>query len=246
MLHRYQVEAASKSIGGMDYTFALRGDGETPLQVVAAAEQRRALNAVLATLKPDVLALPESLLSIIPPRVPDYERGREHFKIRTSPVFDALAPAEAAAEQTLQFLFNAERASRLVEFHARDAKNPGLEEVLDAVINATWKASRDPGYLGEISRVVDTAVLYDLMSLAGNERASSQARAIAWLKLEELKKWGTGAQNGAKDGEERAHLYFAATQIAQFQKDPKLIPIPTPAQPPDGPPIGDDDYSWLP
>ncbi len=86
----------------------------------------------------------------MPPRVPDYERGREHFKIRTSPAFDALAPAEAAAEHTLQFLFNAERASRLVEFHARDVKNPGLEEVLDAVINATWKSSRDPGYFGEI------------------------------------------------------------------------------------------------
>jgi hypothetical protein len=246
LLHRYQVEAASKSIGGMDYTFSLRGDEQTPLQIVAPAEQRRALTAVLATLKPDVLALPESLLSIIPPRVPGYERGREHFKVRTSPGFDALAPAEAAAEHTLQFLFNAERASQLVEFHGRDAKNPGLDEVLDVILDATWKASRDPGYLGEISRVVDTVVLYDLMSLAGNERVSPQARAIASLKLEELKKWSTGAQNGVRDHEERAHLYFAATQIAQFQKDPKLIPIATPAQPPDGPPIGDNDYSWLP
>lgn len=246
LLHRYQVEAASKLVGGMDYTFALRGDGQTPVQIVAPAEQRRALDAVLATLKPETLALPESLLKIIPPRVPDYERGREHFKIRTSPAFDALAPAEAAAEHTLQFLFNAERASRLVEFHARDIKNPGLEEVLDAVVNATWKSPRDAGYPGEISRVIDTVALYDLMSLANNERASSQARAIALLKLEELKTWATGAKNGAKDSEERAHLYFAAGQIGQFQKDPKLIPAPAPAQPPDGPPIGDDDYAWLP
>jgi hypothetical protein len=246
LLHRYQVEAATKFIGGMDYTFALRGDGQTPLQIVAPAEQRRALTAVLATLKPDVLALPESLLNIIPPRVPDYERGREHFKIRTSPAFDALAPAEAAAEHTLQLLFNAERASRLVEFHSRDAKNPGLDEVLDAVLNATWKASRAPGYFGEISRVVDSVALYDLMALAVSERASAQARAIASLKLEELRNWTANARNGVKDSEERAHLYFAATQIAQFQKDPKLIPIPTPAQPPDGPPIGDDDNAWLP
>jgi hypothetical protein len=84
------------------------------------------------------------------------------------------------------------------------------------------------------------------MSLAVNERASSQARAIAWLKLEELKKWSAAAQNGAKASEERAHLYFAAAKITQFQKDPKLIPMPTPAQPPEGPPIGDDDYAWLP
>src|SRR5882762_8691294 len=130
MLHRYQVEAASKLIGGMDYAFALRGDGQTATQIVAAAEQRRALAAVLATLKPEALELPESLLKIIPPRPPEYERGREDFKIRTYPAFDALAPAEAAAQHTLQFLFNAERAERLVEFHARDKANPSLEEVL--------------------------------------------------------------------------------------------------------------------
>ena len=41
MLHRYQVEAASKLVGGMDYTFALRGDGQTATQIVPAAEQRR-------------------------------------------------------------------------------------------------------------------------------------------------------------------------------------------------------------
>src|SRR5256885_7560710 len=120
MLHRYQVEATSKLIGGMDYTFALRGDGQTPTQIVTASEQRRALAALLATLKPEALELPESLLKIIPPRPPEYERGREHFKIRTYPAFDALAPAEAAAQHTLQFLFNPERAQMLVEFHVLD------------------------------------------------------------------------------------------------------------------------------
>src|SRR5258708_36970562 len=159
MFHRYQVEAASKLVGGMDYTFALRGDGQTPTQIVAPAEQRRALSAVLATLKPDVLALPEPLLKMIPPRPPDYERGREHFKIHTSPVFDALAPAEAPAQHTLQFLFNPERAARLVEFHPRNAENPGLEEVLDAVLNATWKTQHPKGYTGEITQSVDNIVL---------------------------------------------------------------------------------------
>src|SRR5271154_2276195 len=81
MFHRYQVEAASKLVGGMDYTFALRGDGEVPTQIVAPAEQRRALAAVLATLKPEVLAIPEPLLRMIPPRPPEYPRDREDFKI---------------------------------------------------------------------------------------------------------------------------------------------------------------------
>jgi hypothetical protein len=77
LLHRYQVEAASKLIGGVDYTFALRGDGQVTTRPVAPAEQRRALAAVLATLTPQALALPEPLLAMIPPRPPGYPRGRQ-------------------------------------------------------------------------------------------------------------------------------------------------------------------------
>src|SRR5215475_2595412 len=189
LLHRYQVEAASKLVGGMDYTFALRGDGEVPTKIVAPAEQRRALAAVLATLQPSTLALPESLLAIIPPRPPDYERGREHFKIHTSPAFDGLAPAEAAAQHTLQFLFNPERAARLVEFHARDTANPGLQEVLDLIVSATWKSPHPSGYQGEITRVTDSVALYDLLGLATNERATTQVKAAAWFEADQLKAW---------------------------------------------------------
>jgi hypothetical protein len=237
MLHRYQVEAACKLVGGMDYVFALRGDGQVATKIVAAAEQRRALAAVLATLKPQALALPEPLLKMIPPRPPDYERGREHFKIRTSPAFDALAPAEAAAQHTLQFLFNAERVARLVEFHARDAANPSLEEVLDAILTATWKSARGSDYNGAVARVVDDVALYDLLSLATNEGASPESKAIAALKLHQLKAWlGTGATAGGDD--ERAHRAQAVRQIEQFERDPKKLDLPSPAQPPDGPPIG--------
>jgi len=241
MFHRYQAEAASKLVGGMDYTFALRGDGQTPTRMVAPAEQRRALAAVLATVKPEVLALPEPLLKMIPPRPPDYDRGREHFKIHTSPVFDAMAPAGAAAQHTLQFLFNPERAARLVEFHARNAENPSLEEALDAILAATWKSAHGSGYPAEIARKVDGVVLYDLMALSANERASDQVRAVASLKLEELRTWLAAEQASTKDEEERAHFFFAASQIAQFQKDPKKMEFLAPAEPPDGPPIGADD-----
>ena len=246
MLHRYQVEAAGKIVGGMDYTIALRGDNQLPTQIVAPAEQRRALAAVLATLKPEALALPEALLRIIPPRPVDYDRGREHFKIRTSPAFDALAPAEAAAQHTLQFLFNPERAARLVEFHARDAQNPGLGEVLDAVVAATWRSPRDGGYSGEIARVVDNAVLFDLMTLAAHPRSSEQVRAIAALKLEEVRAWLVADTTAAaNEPAERAHRFFAAAQIAQFQKDPRQLDLTPPSEPPDGPPIGsDDDEGW--
>ncbi|HKV26188.1 MAG TPA: zinc-dependent metalloprotease [Candidatus Acidoferrum sp.] len=246
MLDRYQMEAASKLVGGMDYTFALRGDGEVATKIVPPAEQRRALAAVLSTLKPDSLALPESFLKIIPPRPPQYPRGRELFKIHTSPAFDALAPAESAAQNTLQFLFNPERAARLVEFHARDAQNPGLSEVLDAVLNATWKAPHPAGYAGEIANTVDNVALYDLMALSANDRASDEVRAIASLKLHELNAW-LKSPASAKSISDRAHTFFASSQIEQFEKDPKRMDLTPPAEPPDGPPIGSDgilDSDW--
>jgi hypothetical protein len=244
MYHRYQVEAASKLVGGMDYTFALRGDGEVPTQIVAPAEQRRALAAVLATLKPETLALPEALLKTIPPRPPEYPRDREDFKIHTSPAFDALAPAESAAQHTLQFLFNPERAARLVEFHARNTENPGLEEVLDAILNATWKAPHGKGYHGEIANTVDDVVLYDLMALSANDHASDAVRGVATLKLYALKDWLNLPLGGRQEILDPAHVSFATREIALFERDPKRIDLTAPAEPPDGPPIGDDEDPW--
>jgi Met-zincin/Domain of unknown function (DUF5117) len=249
MYHRYQVEAASKLVGGMDYTFALRGDGEIPTQIVAAAEQRRALAAVLATLKPETLALPESLLKIIPPRPPEYPRDRELFKIHTSPAFDALAPAESAAQHALQSLFNPERAARLVEFHARNAENPSLQEVLDAVLNATWKAPHGDGYNEEIANTVDDVVLYDLMALSANDHATDEVRAIASMKLLELDAWLNSPSERSMATTDMAHVLFASKEIELFEKDPKRIDLTPPVEPPDGPPIGSMgtlDCDWQP
>jgi hypothetical protein len=240
LLHRYQVEAASKLIGGVDYAFALRGDGQVATRPVAPAQQRRALAAVLATLAPRALALPDSLAAQIPPRPPSYPRGREHFKIRTSPVFDALAPAETAAQHTLQFLFSPPRAARLIEQHARTPGSPGLDEVLDAIVAASWRAPREAGLAGEVGRAVDQVVLTDLMALSREPSASPQTRAVAAFALGALKAWVTTAAVRAKDPAERAHLAYAEQQIADFQRDPRQI-APLPPEPPDGPPIGEPD-----
>ena len=243
MYHRYQVEAAAKVIGGQDYTFSLRGKGDRDPQIVPPEEQRRALQAVLETIKPDALALPESLLKLIPPRPVGYGRTREDFRIRTQPVFDALAPAEAAADHVSNFLLNQERAARLVQFHARDARYPGLVEVLDKVLGATWKVPVAPGYNGEIQRTVDMVVLHDLMALATGERASNQVRAVAELKLDQLKVWIARQKAVAANEEQRAFLFYAGEQIKKFQEDPKKMNLTRAQDPPDGQPIGMDEWA---
>lgn len=238
MYHRYQVEAAAKVIGGQDYSFSLKGKGDRGPQIVAPEEQRRALAAVLETIKPEALSLPESLIRLIPPRPAGYPRNREVFRTRTQPVFDALAPAEAITDHVSGFLLNSERAARLVQFHARDARNPGFGEVLDKILAATWRARVVSGYAGEIQRTVNTILLNDLMSLAANDRASNQVRAIASWKLEQLKDFLTLQRRSTADENQRAFLYYTLEQIKRFQDDPKKVNLTPPQAPPDGQPIG--------
>ncbi|HKY41625.1 MAG TPA: zinc-dependent metalloprotease [Pyrinomonadaceae bacterium] len=240
MYHRYQVEAAAKIIGGQDYTFSLKGKGDRNPQIVSPEEQRRALAVVLETIKPEALAVPESLLRLIPPRPAGYPRTREDFRTRTQPVFDALAPAEAAADHVSNFLLNQERAARLVQFHARDARNPGLAEVIDKILLTTWKAPVAKGYGGEIQHTVNTIILSDLMALASGERAANQVRAIASWKLEQLKQWLTSQSRLTPDQNRRAFLYYSLEQIKRFQDDPKKMNLTPPQAPPDGQPIGMD------
>jgi hypothetical protein len=216
MYHRYQVEAAAKIVGGQDYMFSLKGKGDRNPQIVSPVEQRRALAAVLDTLKPEALAVPESLLRLLPPRPPGYQRTREDFRLRTTPAFDALAPAEAVADHVSGFLLNQERAARLVQFHARDPRNPGLAEVIDRILGATWEAPVATGYAGEIQHSVNSIVLLDLMGLASGERASNQVRAIASFKLDQLKNWLAAQRRLAVDENHRAFLFLFARADQTF------------------------------
>jgi hypothetical protein len=244
MYHRYQTEAVAKLAGGLNYTYAARGDGQKATEMIPAPEQRRALEALLRTLQPEALALPERILQLIPPRAYGYERSRETFDTRTGLTFDPLAVAETAASMTIGLLLHPERAARLIEYHSRDNNFPGLGEVIDKLISATWKSSPGAGYHAEIERVVDNVVLYHLMSLSANDDAATQARAMAWLKLDELKNWLTGQAKKSKDESARAHYAFAAAEISQFQTNPQQMRLLRPVEPPAGPPIGSDEFEF--
>jgi hypothetical protein len=246
MHHRYQVEAVAKLIGGLDYTFSLRGKGDSSPQIVAPQEQKRALYAVLETLKPERLTLPESLLRLIPPRPPGYPRTREDFRIRTAPAFDALAPAEVYANHVCDFLFNAERAARIVEFNARNGvEYPMLGDYFDKIITETFRATPRSGYGGEIQHTVNAVVLNELMTLAANERASNEVRAIAEMKLDELRAWAAEQSGMTRDRNQRAFLLYVSNQIKRFQDDPKKMNLTKPNEPPDGQPIGTDWWTML-
>jgi hypothetical protein len=237
LMHRYQVEAAVKLIGGLDYRYALRGDGQAVTSLVGADEQRNALAAVLETISAETLTLPERILALIPPRPAGYPRTRETFRSRTGLTFDPVSAAEAAAEHVVGLVLHAERAARLIQYHARDNNLPGFEEVVDRVIAATWTTPRRTGLEGEVQRAVDTVVLHRLMTLAASESAAPQVRAVAELKLETLADQLRVLSN-TRDASQRAHLLYAVAQIRRFQQEPKQLNLTPPPEAPPGMPIG--------
>jgi hypothetical protein len=238
LLHRYQTEAAIKEIGGLDYRYQLRGDGQMGPAIVEPSEQRKALQAVLKTLAPEFLTLPEQLLKLFPPRPPGFERTREALPSETGLTFDPVAAAECAADLTLAGLFNPQRASRLVQYHARNPDNPTLlADVIDATLAETRPAradvDRDRSTLTEVvRRAVHARTVEALLALAANPQASTEVRAIAYAKLDGIRR---------ESDSQTAVGKYLSHRIEQFQRDPaRFTPAPAVEAPP-GMPIGDDE-----
>ena len=234
--HRYQVEAVAKMIGGVEYQYTLRGDGQEAVKVLEANQQGKALTALLKTLDPKVLVLPKKLLQQIAPKVFGQSRGRESFKSKTGLTFDPVAAAESAAQHSISMLLNRDRATRLVQQHALNNSMPSLAVVIDKLLAATWKTDHSEDYEGAIGRMVDQLVLKQLMRLSADEKAASQVRAVALLKINNL---ATELKsNSASNESQKAHHQFALSEIAHFKLHPKEMLQSESLKMPDGSPIG--------
>ena len=130
----------------------------------------------------------------------------------------------------------------MVEYHAREASYPAFSELVDDIFNATWKAPSQNGYTGQIRETVDFVALNHLMALAEDQSSAPQPRAIASLKLDELKKWMNTQLQLTKDESRRAELFYGLHLIEQFQKNPETIRIAPFVPPPAGDPIGDGGW----
>jgi hypothetical protein len=232
LLHRYQTEAAAKEIGGLDYRYSLRGDDQLTTAIVAPEQQRHALQSVLKTLDPATLTLPESLLKNLPPRPPAYPRTRESFPAHTGLTFDPVAAAQSAADLTLALIFEPARAARLVEYHAREANAPSLDDVIDATLAATWNAPHQSGLALEVQRSVQTEMLEYLLALGANATTSGEVRAIVRARAAKLKD-----ELGSSPEPNRI---AAVARIDEFLKNPAAFKPASSAEAPPGMPIGED------
>ncbi len=234
LLHRYQIEAAAKLLGGLYYDYRLKGEAAPALRPVTATMQNEALLSLVELLQPGALALPENLRYLIPPPVAGYARDREFFAGSTGTSFDHLSSARAGADLVIRELLQPQRLARLAEQHALEPGLPGASRVIEALLEVSWEATapRDP-YLAAIQEEVEWRVLRGLMALSADNTTSDRVRENGVATLVHLSRL---LEARARKGD--GHAASAEIEIRRFlQRQPaEQTTAPDPAPP--GSPIG--------
>ena len=185
--HRYSLEGLIKNIGGMDYRYAMRGDGQTPTTIVPGDRQRKALGMALDALEPAELAVPERVMALIPPRPYGGDEMFEWIGSAGGTSFDEISLAGGLATEVIEGILHRERVARVVQFSARDASVPSLDEVMGTVVARTWGAAPVADQNAQaLRRTVQRVVLNTLLDRAGDQRALAEVRQAAEWQLQKL------------------------------------------------------------
>jgi hypothetical protein len=237
LMHRYQLKAAGTVLGGRDFVYTLKGDGQMPTTEVAPARQQAALNALLDTLSPEFLALPLSLIEAIPPAPPLTGNTREQFPRDTGYLFDPVATAATAMELSLQVLLDPTRAARLNRQRVLNPKQMDFAGVLEQLIASTWqtKPVKDP-YAEQLQQRVQQQVVNKLASLMANVGADTAVRSQAFEALSALHGWLTDALETSRGIDTwQAHYRFSAARIDALMNDETVFQVSPVVVPPGSP-----------
>jgi hypothetical protein len=237
LMHRYQLEATSKLIGGVDYNYKVKGDNQPEQKWVSAKDQNDALKALLTTISPSQLEVPAHILALIPPRPYGYGRNRETFPSRTGPTFDPIAPAENIVNVTFSFLFESGRANRVYLQNLQDKSLPGFESVLNQVTAQVFASTLPGGLKDEIKLMTEATYVDHLIELSKNADASQTVRAITRKELEKI------AEMTAGSGILAAHRNYLEDKIEAYLELPETLSAPQVLKVPDGAPIGMEEMN---
>ena len=243
--HRYQTEAASKIIAGMDYNYSLTGSNQGQFSYLDKSTQLNALSSVMKTLEADFLAIPKEKLELFPPRAFGYPRTRESFKSNLGPAFDPFSASETSADMTLSLILTPKRLNRLIYQHALDNSNLSLDELYDYISEKTIflknspDSSRDDSYLNEIQHIVNLTLLKRIFSVINDEASSFQVKSISNDFLNKLSRELSSKKNRNLKLSKYTHYYLK--MIRDFELNPKAYKPNIPLKIPDGSPIGMDN-----
>ena len=242
LLHRYQLVAAAKQIGGVDFVYALNGGGREVAEPVAADRQRAALDAALATLRPQALRVPSALVPLLSAAQngsSDRQYETEVFATAGGPVFDPLVAADAAAQLTVQTLLAPRRLARLVVQQQGDASALGVGELLDRLTGAVLSSTED-----DLGRRIAYRTLATMAQVARRPDASPEVAAALEQKLIDVA--GTLSRRKARGAERAWALSLSRRLLDPEQREQLAAALPRTVSVPPGDPIGEGDWMDLP
>jgi len=241
LMHRYQLQAAATVLGGRDFTYAVKGDGQTPTTIIDGERQQAALDALLATLSPEALALSPELVALIPPRPPMSGNSRELFPRETGYLFDPAAAAGTASDLTLRVLLEPARVARLSSQHVLGPNYPDLSSVLTSIIEICWGELDDyEAQLALVMQRIQSQLVIQLLQLASDPKVGHVIQAQTWDALNIIServadKISKSAGRDAVENEP-AHYWLISQQISAAKNSSEILQW-TENKPPPGSPI---------
>jgi len=241
LLHRYQLVAAAKQVGGLEFVYAVNGGGREQAQPLDAGRQRAALDAILATITPEALRVPNTLLPLL--STPQNGTGDRQYQVEifataSGPVFDPLVAADVATQLTVQTLLAPRRLSRLVIQHQANEASLGVEEVLDALVDTVMASTKD-----DLGRRIAYRTTITMAQLAQSPRTSPEVAAALDQKLTEM---GEALAKRKARGSERDWALSLSRRLLDLDQRAQLAKaLPRPVRVPQGDPIGEENWMDL-
>lgn len=189
LLHRFQLEAVAKQVGGVVYSYESKGDFEQPqgVKAVSGEMQLAAIERLIAASSAPLLKMPDSVLSIITPPIFAEAQTREQFNGRMGRVFDPVSAAESAAAFSLSLLLHPERVNRLAYQHSRQSAIPSVESLLRKILSMHFyrqKHARDV-----LTPRLQMVALQSVIHLLLNTATAPEVKLTITAELMALTEW---------------------------------------------------------
>ena len=236
LMHRYQIEAASKMIGGRNYYYATKGDPLDPkTEPVAAAWQNSALSSLLSVLTPDQLKIPTHITELVSPPAIGFNRNRESFNHKTTRSFDPISAAEGLINHTLSFMLDASRLNRVYLQALSDHEQIDLNRYLNRISNQLFNDQNLSYSDRALNQSTQKIYLTHLMKAYEDSNSLDQVKAFILGEIEEI----TDSQlSRSSNASSKAFNAYLVKMINDWMSGDTEFEFPKLTEMPPGSPIG--------
>ncbi|NMH61201.1 zinc-dependent metalloprotease [Alteromonas ponticola] len=189
LLHRYQLAAVAKQIGGVHYEYEVKASGESASgqRVIDGETQKKAIKQMLAATSASYLRIPDELVTLITPTIFGDDITREHFNGRMGRTFDPVSAAEAAAAYSFSLLLAPERLNRLSWQRHQRKELPDITNLIDRIFDLHWYQQNQADY--GLNERLQLVALNAVIDAASAEKLAPEVRLAINASLKKFANW---------------------------------------------------------